>query len=97
VLTRGSDGLSVVTAAGEARVGAPTVTVVDTVGAGDTIVGALLTSIWDHGSGSGTSTLDDISLSDWTRFAERAVAAAAITCSRPGADPPFLTELAGAC
>ncbi len=93
VLTRGSEGLSIVTAAGEARVPAPSITVSDTIGAGDTIVGSLLTSIWNHGNGTGTSTLADINLSDWTGFADRAVRAAAITCSRPGADPPYLAEL----
>ncbi len=93
VLTRGSDGLSIVTADGEARVSAPFVAVVDTVGAGDTIVAALLSSLWNHGDGSGSSKLNDVSLSDWTRFAERAVKAAAITCSRAGADPPYSAEL----
>ncbi len=93
VLTRGSDGLSIVTADGEARAPAPFVAVVDTVGAGDTIVAALLSSLWNHGDGSGTSMLADISISDWAAFAERAVKAAAITCSRVGADPPYLVEL----
>jgi len=93
VLTRGSEGLSILTAEGETSVPAPVVTVVDTVGAGDTIVAALLSSVWDHGAGSGSSTLADIDLGDWTTFARRAVKAAAITCSRPGADPPYLVEL----
>ncbi len=93
VLTRGAEGLSVLTADGEASVPAPVITVVDTVGAGDTIVAALLSSVWDHGAGSGTSTLGDIGLDDWTSFARRAAKAAAITCSRPGADPPYLVEL----
>jgi len=95
VLTRGKEGLSIITAGGELRAAAPEITVVDTVGAGDTIVGALLSSLWNHGDGTGRSQLSEISQSDWTAFAERAVAAAAITCSRPGADPPYLVELVG--
>jgi fructokinase len=93
VLTRGSDGLSIVTAGGEVRAPAPSITVVDTVGAGDTIVGALLSSVWNHGDGAGTSRLGEIDQADWLAFGERAVRAAAITCSRPGADPPYSSEL----
>jgi len=93
VLTRGSEGLSIVTDDGEVRAAAPSITVADTVGAGDTIVGALLSSLWNHGDGSGTASLNDIGPSDWLAFAQRAVEAAAITCSRPGADPPYRSEL----
>jgi len=93
VLTRGSDGLSILTADGEALAPAPMVRVVDTVGAGDTIVAALLASVWDHGRGGGTSRLADIGLVEWTAFADRAARAAAITCSRVGADPPYRSEL----
>lgn len=93
VLTRGSEGLSIVTADGEVMAPAPSVTVADTIGAGDTIVGALLTSIWNHGDGGGASPLAEISQTEWAGFAARAVTAAAITCSRPGADPPYLAEV----
>src|SRR6266508_1482415 len=50
VLTRGADGLAAVTTAGElVEVPAKKVTVVDTIGAGDTVHGALL--YWLHQSG----------------------------------------------
>ena len=93
VLTRGSEGHSIVTAAGDVTAPAPSVTVADTIGAGDTIVGALLSSIWNHGAGGGSSALGVISQAEWAGFAARAVTAAAITCSRPGADPPYLAVI----
>ncbi|MGI9611273.1 MAG: carbohydrate kinase family protein [Acidimicrobiales bacterium] len=93
IVTRGGDGLTIITADGEFPAAAPEVDVVDTVGAGDTIVGTVLASLWErdvHARGD----LSSLSGSDWTEIAERAVAAAAITCSRPGADPPRRAELA---
>ncbi len=93
IVTRGSAGLSILTSAGESFAPAPTVEVVDTVGAGDTIVGAVLTSIVERFEGAAIA-LGDVSSAEWQRFAERAVAAAGITCSRAGADVPFRHELA---
>ncbi|MEP6298110.1 MAG: PfkB family carbohydrate kinase, partial [Ilumatobacter sp.] len=92
IVTRGSAGLSILTPAGESFAPAPTVEVVDTVGAGDTIVGVVLTSIVEHFDGAAID-LGDISSTVWQRVAERAVTAAAITCSRAGADVPFRHEL----
>ncbi|MFK7916965.1 MAG: carbohydrate kinase [Ilumatobacter sp.] len=92
IVTRGGDGLSILTSAGESFATAPRVDVVDTVGAGDTIVGVVLTSIVEHFSGAAVE-LDDLVPGDWQRFAERAVTAAAITCSRAGADVPYRHEL----
>lgn len=92
VLTRGASGLEVYTAAGVAHAAAPTVDVVDTVGAGDTIVGALLVSISERFDG-GPVDVSDLGVHDWTVFAERAAGAAAITVSRAGADVPFRSEL----
>ncbi len=92
MITRGGDGLSVFTVDGEVEVPAPRIDVVDTVGAGDTVVGATLASIAEH-FGSDPIALGDVSMSDWRRFAARAADAAAVTCSREGADPPFRREL----
>lgn len=92
IVTRGGDGLAIVTAEGEASAAAPSVDVVDTVGAGDTIVGVVLTSIAEYFDGSGIE-LRAVTASDWQLFAERAVTAAGITCSRAGADVPFRHEL----
>lgn len=92
ILTRGSDGLAILTGAGQVFAPAPTVDVVDTVGAGDTIVGVILTSIVEHFAGDAIE-LGTVAPTDWQRFAERAVAAAGITCSRAGADVPYRHEL----
>ncbi len=92
LITRGSEGLSVLTADGEATSTAPAVQVVDTVGAGDTIVAAILASLWDAGVRD-RDQLGAVSLSDWERYGQRAVVAAGITCSRQGADPPRRVEL----
>lgn len=65
---------------------------VDTVGAGDSFHAALLARLDQCGrlSREGLSALDDAQLSEVLAFA---VTAAAITCSRLGADPPRLSEM----
>ena len=68
---------------------APSVTVVDTIGAGDAFCGGFLG--WWTAQGFGR---DDLHRADLVRSALRAAqAAAAITCTRPGADPPTLAEM----
>lgn len=93
VVTRGADGLTVVTEDGEVQVGAPPVEVLDTVGAGDTIVAVVLASLLELATNDGVLDVGDVSLSVWKTIARRAVAAAAITCSRVGSDPPYRTDL----
>ena len=70
----------------------PTVTVVDTIGAGDTFNAGLIAWLHEHGrltpAGIAALTSDDVR--DLLAFA---AAAAAVTCSRPGADPPRRSEL----
>ena len=92
ILTRGSEGLLIKTAAGDQAVPSPTVEVVDTVGAGDTIVAAVLVSLWEWGV-TDRPSLAALTLDDWAVIGHRAVSAAAITCSRPGADPPTRHDL----
>jgi fructokinase len=92
IVTRGADGLQILTSSSAASATPPVVDVVDTVGAGDTIVGIVLTSIAEHFDG-GEIELSAVGSADWQVFAERAVAAAAITCSRAGADTPMRSEL----
>lgn len=92
ILTRGADGLSIFTAEGEARAVAPRLEVVDTVGAGDTICGVVLASLWESGITS-KAGVRAMTLGDWTEIAEHAVEAAALTCSRAGADVPYRHEL----
>ena len=66
--------------------------VVDTVGAGDTFVGSVLVSLLDGNIVDG-SALASLGTGEWEAIMSRAVVAAAITCSRKGADPPTSDEL----
>jgi fructokinase len=93
IITRGGDGLTILTSGGEAVGVSPRVEVVDTVGAGDTIVGAVLTQLWELGVSEQGFMLTSIDLDAWTQIAQRAVDAAAITCTRAGANGPLRGEL----
>ena len=67
----------------------PVVTVADTIGAGDAFGGGFLAWWTEHGLGRA-----DLQRADQVRLALRAaVAVAALTCTRPGADPPTLAEV----
>jgi len=97
VLTRGPRGLAA-WRSGRSVVDVPgrDVDVADTVGAGDTVTAALLVGLGDAGAlGSGG---DIAGLSDEVVRAilERAAVAAAITCSREGAQPPTRAEVEAA-
>ncbi|MDE1947067.1 MAG: carbohydrate kinase [Burkholderiales bacterium] len=92
VVTRGGEGAEAWAAGVHLRSAPQRVTVVDTVGAGDTFQAALLTWLAERGR------LAPQAVRDWTEtdlasaldFAGRA---AAITCSRRGADLPRRVEL----
>jgi fructokinase len=89
VLTRGSAGLTVLTEADRVDVPAAPARVVDTIGAGDTVHGALLA--WLHRNGVRDLTkLDRPAWSDALGFAAQA---AAVTVGRVGAQPPYAAEL----
>lgn len=91
VITAGADGLVAVVAGEVLRLPAVEVTVVDTVGAGDTFSGALLHALSVRGLLGGRLPGLSVDLAyDVLRYA---AAAAAITCSREGADPPRASEL----
>ena len=93
IATMGELGAVSVTRHGiTARVKARAVKVIDTVGAGDTFQAALLTWLGEHGrlSPDGLATLSSDDLEALLTFAARA---AAITCSRRGADMPRRSEL----
>jgi fructokinase len=64
----------------------------DTVGAGDTFNAGVLAALWRAGrlSKEALSTLDDATIRDALTLGVRA---AAITVSRPGANPPWAHEL----
>ncbi|MWB99817.1 PfkB family carbohydrate kinase [Agromyces seonyuensis] len=95
VVTRGAAGLWASTPAGEIAIAAPRVEVADTVGAGDTVMGALIDALVGHGltGPEGRDGWAGVTAGDWARMLARAAAAAAITVSRPGADPPNRAEL----
>ena len=93
-MTLGGKGLRLATADDMVSVPAPGYEVVDTIGAGDTVMAALLAGLLQHGllEPDGTHRLDRATLG-W--LGDLAVAAAAVTCGRPGADPPWRSELPG--
>jgi fructokinase len=86
VMTRGADGLIGYTSDDVVEVAGEKVNVVDTVGAGDT-VGAIVVQglITDGLLNMRGSVLKDV--------LHRAAMAAAITCSRAGAQPPYAHEI----
>ncbi|MCV7102596.1 carbohydrate kinase family protein [Mycobacterium palustre] len=90
VVTRGDRGASGYCAAGEARVAARPVRVVDTVGAGDAFMVGLLDALWARdllGAGR-RADLAGIGLDALTGVLETAGASAALTVGRAGADLP---------
>jgi len=92
VLTRGAKGAFAWHASGVCDVPPEPVDVIDTVGAGDTFQAALLTWLAEHGllDPMALGTLSVAQLEAAVRFA---ALAAAITCSRRGADLPRRSEL----
>ncbi|MDX2931056.1 carbohydrate kinase family protein [Streptomyces ipomoeae] len=92
VITHGGDGLTAHTRAGaEYSVPGERIDVVDTIGAGDTVNAALLHGLATCNALSPT-TLAALTSDDWTRLLRFAARAAAITCSRAGAEPPYAAE-----
>ena len=88
VLTRGANGIDGYTQDGEVSVPGVSVDVVDTVGAGDTVGAILVEAIVKYG-------LDNLVGTTLENTLHRAAQAAAITCSRAGANPPTFQELEG--
>ena len=87
--THGSYDVEIRTASGRASIPVPAVDVVDTVGAGDAFGGGFLASWTRAGRGR-----DDLASMDRICESVRgAVRVAALSCVRPGADPPTLAEL----
>jgi fructokinase len=92
VVTRGAQGAVAWSRSAQAEVAAQPADLVDTVGAGDTFQAAMLTWLAEAGllAKEAPGTLDARSLAQMLEFAARA---AAITCSRRGADLPRRDEL----
>jgi fructokinase len=71
------------------------VEIVDTVGAGDSFMSALLAGL--HVSMRTTpSLIEELSGADLRDVLDNAVQASALTCTRAGAEPPSRAELEGA-
>jgi fructokinase len=86
VVTRGANGLVGFTADGRVEVPGVKVDVVDTVGAGDTVGAIVVEAMASHG-------LVELRGDVLKEVLSRAAHAAAITCSRQGAQPPYKHEL----
>jgi fructokinase len=86
VVTFGAKGLTGFTSEGKVEVGAVKVDVVDTVGAGDTVGAVLVEAIVEKG-------LANLTGDNLKATLARAAKAAAVTCSRIGAQPPSKMEI----
>jgi fructokinase len=86
VVTHGASGMTGYTNSGSVSVPGVKVQVVDTVGAGDTVGAVIVEGLIRNGNSAlmGDKLFEVLS---------RAAKAAAITCSRVGANPPILAEL----
>lgn len=98
VMTRGGDGaLMHVTATGETEsVAGRSVSVADTVGAGDSFQSGLLSGLLDAGllgSTDARQRLRTATAADLRPAVDRAIATSAVTVSRAGANPPTRDEL----
>ncbi|MFM8921788.1 MAG: PfkB family carbohydrate kinase, partial [Candidatus Nanopelagicaceae bacterium] len=86
VITKGADGLVGVTAEGVVTVPGNKVEVIDTIGAGDTVGAVIAEAVKNVG-------LDELHGAALMVALEKAARAAAITCTRKGAQPPTAREL----
>lgn len=95
IITRGPRGCTAVTRSVLIDVPAPQVTVADTVGAGDAFMSGLLAGLDAAGLLGAGKRAELGELGAWTlkELLTDANAAAAITCTRVGADPPTAAEL----
>jgi fructokinase len=92
VRTEGARGATAFVDGRQVFVAAPPVAVRDTIGAGDSFMAALLARMAEEGRLEHGGL--DASREDAARWLAFAAQAAAVTCSRAGADPPRRAELA---
>jgi fructokinase len=93
VITRGNNGaIAWHASAGQVEVQAPKVEIADTIGAGDSFQAALLFALHKQGRIS-RQQLKDIGADELRRALSFAAKCAGMTCTRPGADPPWSHEV----
>jgi fructokinase len=93
LITLGAKGAFGATRHCQARACPPEVDVIDTIGAGDAFGAAVIAWLLEHGSaGAAAVPGSDAELDAVLRFA---CEVGALTCTRPGADPPWREELTG--
>lgn len=93
VITRGDNGAAAWhPRAGQIEVAAPKVEVADTIGAGDSFQAALLFALHKLGR-LARQQLKDIGADELRRALSFAASCAGLTCTRPGADPPWSHEV----
>jgi fructokinase len=93
VVTRGNSGaIAWHAGAGQIEVAAPKVEVADTIGAGDSFQAALLFALHKQGR-LARQQLKDIGADELRRALSFAANCAGLTCTRPGADPPWSHEI----
>lgn len=91
VLTRGGDGAEAFMADEHIAMPAPTITVADTVGAGDSLMSSLLFAMDRDGAlGASHAPWTKDAIAKWLSFG---VKASAYTCTHKGSNPPKLKDL----
>jgi len=95
IVTRGGEGIFAVSRNVELRRPSVPVELVDTVGAGDSFTSGLLDGLRraDLVGGQRRQALADVDDATLRSILDEAAMVAAITCSRPGADPPTRAEV----
>jgi fructokinase len=95
VVTRGAEGAFWMDREGPVEIASRPVKVADTIGAGDTFGAGLLDALWERGrlGAEDRAALAALPRAEVAEVLEHAARAAAVTVSRPGADPPYRHEL----
>ncbi len=96
IMTCGADGATLFTPAGDSvSVRAPNIDLVDTVGAGDSFLGATLFGLQRLNAlgNNAFGRLAAVSRDEWVSLLELSARVGAITCSRAGCNPPTAAEI----